>query len=588
MRHMTDVRWWMAVGDDEMLRVLWAQLEALRTASEWRRNEYSLCEDLVSDTASRESDVFRGGMRTRNQILVSAIESTLARLTRTKPRPMFVTIDGNYDLQQRARKTQIMIDGEYEDADVYTRAREMVRDALTIGTGALKVYRNGSRVGVDRKHAGDLFVDAIEERRYSVRTLFELCPMDRGAVSEMFAGHDEAIQAAEPYSDPKERAVGGEVADMIECVEAWRLPSGPGAGDGRHVIAIRKAVLLDEPWEPGRFPFVFFHWGSLPRRFFGQSMVSRMLGTYSELQRMSSVIEECYRLMVPSVWVPASSEVNEKQIGNEPWSVYTYTGNQPPVYMTPPGISGDFAAREEALRQRAYQDQGISELSAASQKPAGLDSGKALRVHRDIESERFADKAQEYERAIGVEMARQVQRVLAEISESDDARKRYGGRQALVEVDAGDTLRDEDPYRIRVFPVSQLSETPEGKISSVQELVQLGVIQDPQQIREILDMPDLERDSSLSLARRRLSERLISNALGGQDVAASAVCDLRHLIDRGAVEAALAEMDGADEEDVQRLRDLISHAQSLMEPPAPPPEQMPSMSPGPAMPPGAP
>jgi hypothetical protein len=37
-------------------------------------------------------------------------------------------------------------------------------------------------------------------------------------------------------------------------------------------------------------------------------------------------------------------------------------------------------------------------LSAAAQKPAGLDSGKALREYNDIESDRFMTIGQAYER----------------------------------------------------------------------------------------------------------------------------------------------------------------------------------------------
>jgi hypothetical protein len=56
---------------------------------------------------------------------------------------------------------------------------------------------------------------------------------------------------------------------------------------------------------------------------------------------------------------------------------------------TPPFISDQFIAERAYLIETAYQIAGVSELSAQSEKPGGLDSGKALETMENIESNRF-------------------------------------------------------------------------------------------------------------------------------------------------------------------------------------------------------
>ena len=41
----------------------------------------------------------------------------------------------------------------------------------------------------------------------------------------------------------------------MTVIESWHLPSGPDAGDGRHVITIPDVVLYSGEWEYDFFPF---------------------------------------------------------------------------------------------------------------------------------------------------------------------------------------------------------------------------------------------------------------------------------------------------------------------------------------------
>src|SRR5262249_2482258 len=83
----------------------------------------------------------------------------------------------------------------------------------------------------------------------------------------------------------------------------------------------------------------------------------------------------------------------QNKIGN----VVTYTADAP-VTVTPQAVSAETYKSRDDLKQSAYDESGVSRLSAHSMKPAGIDSGAGLREYRDITTQRFAPQEQEFER----------------------------------------------------------------------------------------------------------------------------------------------------------------------------------------------
>ena len=61
-------------------------------------------------------------------------------------------------------------------------------------------------------------------------------------------------------------------------------------------------------------------------------------------------------------------------------------------YHSPNLVSAELLSERERLLGLTLQMPGISQLAARSMKPAGLDSGVALREYQDIEAERFGHR----------------------------------------------------------------------------------------------------------------------------------------------------------------------------------------------------
>jgi hypothetical protein len=161
------------------------------------------------------------------------------------------------------------------------------------------------------------------------------------------------------------------------------------------------------------------------------------------------------------------------------------------------------------LKQDAYAMAGISQLSANSQKPEGLNSGKALREFNDIESDRFMTFGQSYERLfvnVGKKCVQAMQ---------DRKGKSYKVKSAsrfLEEIDWRDIGVADDEYVLQVFPVSSLPQTPEGRLQTIQEYAQAGWISPPM-ARRLMDFPDLSQVESLQNAQEdhwyRLLDRIV-------------------------------------------------------------------------------
>ncbi|MBK8241787.1 MAG: hypothetical protein IPK74_40275 [Deltaproteobacteria bacterium] len=57
-----------------------------------------------------------------------------------------------------------------------------------------------------------------------------------------------------------------------------------------------------------------------------------------------------------------------------------------------------------------------------------------------------------------------------------------------------------DEYVLRVWPVSRLSRSATGRLEQVSQMTEMGVFSEPEEILEILDMPDTQANANLRLA----------------------------------------------------------------------------------------
>lgn len=597
----SDARWWLA--EDNVHEPLVSLVEYLVENGSGRRTWLEameaiyLDEPLVDTMRSSVNDLgydWPEETRTRWPALRSGVDAVHSKIAQSHPRPVFLTTDGDWDLQNRAELSTQWMDGEFSRVDMDALLERRFLDAEIFGTGIIWVGEKHDQPHYERVWVGDCYVDPREEKHDCVRSFYRVQRMDVGVLAERFPAKRDEIEAARKATPTTNDTMGTDmaIADQVLAVEAWRLRDGPKA-HGRHVIAINGCTLEDDKeWDEDRFPFDLVHWSVPPRRYFGVGLVEQMLAPQAELNEMAEVNSESRHLFVPTLWAEEGSVTIDQQT-NEVGRMYGVKPGSsviPQVQHSTPMFL-QMAQAEEIMIERVWKLAGISTMSAASQLDGSLSSGKAIQNFANLESERFAMANRSHERgAVGV--AKLAYRCAQQISKGDASESRklevLGGKDTLETIKFSDANLGESPYKIDVFPVSQLSNTIAAKIDEVMSMVNAQLIDDPDDARELMDIPDLKRYHSIKSAGRKLVRKIVDRALKhGIATPANPYMPLPYLIQYGSLAADLAQQSEAPDEHIQCLRDMVQQGIDLKAATAPPPPPAPPMPGGP-MPPGPP
>ncbi len=158
---------------------------------------------------------------------------------------------------------------------------------------------------------GELFVDHVDGFYGQPRNFYQRKFIDRQVLMRLFPDFSDEIRQASRTTDNIDYA-NTTLVDQIEVLEAWHLPSGEGATDGRHVICISNATLLDEPWEKGSFPFVFVRWTDPMLGFWGEGVCADIQGMQVEINKLLMKIQRAFHLMsVPRIYVENGSKIRK-------------------------------------------------------------------------------------------------------------------------------------------------------------------------------------------------------------------------------------------------------------------------------------
>lgn len=515
-------------------------------------------------------------VRTPWPALRCGVDAVHSKIAKTHPRGLVETIDGDWGMQCRAEAQTAWLDGMMSELGVDEIGERCFQDCLIGGTGAVYVGQKHGRPMVERVKVRDLFVDPLEEANDCVRSLYRARPMDVDVLCEMvrsFAEGKKADDLCKKIRDAKrmepsgDHVKQGETSDMILAFEAWRLADGPKS-KGRHVIAIDGAALLDDKtWKGKRFPFAFVHWSRDPDRFWGIGLVEQMLQPQGELNDIARTNSDARHLLVPTLHVESDGQghgLQVEQLANDMGRVYVRApGTAPPTLLDPGPIHLAMAQLEELYIQRVWNLNGINRLDTQSEKPAGLNSGKAIQNFADVTSERFAVANRSWERFF-VDICELLRDVADEICSGESEATKLevmGGKDQLESISYADAKLGDHPSRIRVFPVSKLSDSISAKIDEVERMVNAQMISDMDEARELMDIPDLKRFNTIASAGRRLVRKIIDRALKlGEATSPNPYMPLPYLIRYGTLSADLAQEQNAPDDHVQCLRDIVQAA----------------------------
>jgi len=447
-------------------------------------------------------------------VVQSMVDTVVSKLSKNKPSPSFLTDGGDWSLQRKAKKLTQFSDGQFYITNFYEKRAMAIQDSCIFGTGALKVFRNGSNIELERVFIDELIVDDVEALYGKPRQMHQRKFIHREVLKSMFpkSANDIDYQMEQDMSGYYSNSA-KDTSQMIEVLESWKLPVGDTVG--KHTICAKGVCLLDEDYSRAYFPFLFWRWGVRPLGFWGQGLAEQLTGIQLEINKILRTIQVSMHLVsVPKIFVEASSKIVSSHLNNKIGGIVKYVG-QPPIEGKLGSIPSELFAHLDRLYNRAYEIAGISQLTAVAAKPQGLNSGKALRAYNDIESERFMAVAQRDEQ-VALEAAKMFIDLAKEIDEEGEYSVKAKGKQFLETIKWKDVSMPQDAYRMQCFPVSALSRTPAGRLQDVQELMQAGLI-GPQDGMKLLDFPDLQQYYNFNNAGiediERTIEEMIDNGI---------------------------------------------------------------------------
>ena len=506
-------RWWEEKDEKQRSEQLCATVAYLKTGQSWRQRQAAQFARLYSGqslfsfvganmTKMDQQNSLAPNRPTYN--LISSIVCTLvSKLTQNRPTPVFLTDNSDYKERNLAKKLNNFILGEFYQTKAYEVGEFILTDALVQGTGCLKVLEKNSKVAIERVLLTELYVDLQESAFGDPRRLYQIKLFDRAVLESMFPKAKKETASAEKAVVDNSTESSKSVADLVMVVEGWALPSAPGAGDGYHSISCSSGELFGEEWTKDNFPFVFLHHQKKQLGFWSQGVAENQLGTQLELNSLLDTISKAIKLVgVPRVFYEEGSKVNKAAFSNKIGVLIPYRGTKP-SYEIAPCVPQEMYAERDRIIQFGYQSEGLSMLSATSQKPAGLNSGEAQRVYNDTNSERFQSLERRYSNFY-VDLAYLM------IDKAMDIAKRDGKYQTVYtnknkgakQIDLPNVKLLKDPFVIQAYSESSLPKDPAGRIATVTDWIQSNYVSIEDGMR-LMDLPmDLAQTQTLRNAAK--------------------------------------------------------------------------------------
>ena len=510
----TQYSWWLAENDNDLVAQVLSTMEYLKRTNLTRIRQASIFARLYSGKPLYNFLASNSTLDTSNQLPIgrptanvcySCTDTLVSRLSQDRPKPTFLTDGGHYKERKMAKEANAFIQGEFFRTKIYDKVDLMTRDSCALGDGLIKVYKKDNKVCSDRVLETELLVDFNDGYYNDPRQLMHPKLVDRHVAMAMFPDAEDALAGSvDANVDATPRST-ETIADQLIMCEAWHLPSCEGAKDGRHVIVCSGGIVLDEPWTCPNYRIAKLGYNPNLVGFFSQGLIEILMPTQMEIYRMLIVASQSIELMgVPRIYIDELSKIMETSFNNRIGTIIKGRGT-PPEFINATSNSPEIYQWIQWLIQNAYQMSGISTMSAAGEKPAGLNSGEAIRSFDQIQEDRFANLARRRQNVF-TDLAYMYIDVAKEIAEEEGSYTTvYPGKDGTREIDFKNIAKLGDTFVIQCFEESSLPKDPAGRQAKLSEMLAAGEISN-QEFRRLSNFPDLQQSDMLASA---LEERIL-------------------------------------------------------------------------------
>lgn len=409
-------------------------------------------------------------------IIKSVIDSLVSKLSNNKVRPFFAPVDGTFKTKKVIRQAQQFFDIYYDKINLNNIISETFKDACIFDIGYIlinpftfEVERVPSYCIEELSVNGENKVALIKWIHQPSLALdkYNVATSRQYVNIEMLIKEDEATL----YVDEKK----------VKTVPTTGYP----------IVN----VYYNEPVSNGKTV----------------SIVDELEGIQTQVDLINAKIAATSQLTPANlVFIDEQSGLKASDVNNKDCQIYP-VGIQPgntanPVnVVTPVPFDTSWSTMLDFYINKAYDMIGISQLSAQSRKPSGLDSGVALQTMEDIESDRFEVQVNHFINAY-IDVTRKLIEIIPEDFEILPADK-YQSTMTWA------TLKEQNNlYKVQYSAATALSKDPAERAKQIIQMSQIGLIT-PSKAAELMDMPDLTDAYSDAEAMEMAVAAVVNNAV---------------------------------------------------------------------------
>ena len=451
-------------------------------------------------------------------ITASCIDTLASKITKNTPQIQYISNSSDYVEERKAKELQKFIQGHFKFTNAYEQADTAFIDGLKLGTGIIHHKVKNDRVQHEVVKAYELLYDWLDGVNGVPSDLHIVRLRNRYDVIVEFPEYKDILLET-GVTNPVYTSTNSFNRDNIVVVESYNKYAK------RHTICVENCTLLDEDWnlvnKHGEFdfPLTVFKFKDADRGFFGIGLAEELKAIHLELNRLVTVAQRSsYLLSVPKIFVPESCNIGISQLNNEVGGIVKFSGMSPPIAAPLGRPPVELYEQINLFYQKGYEIAGISQMTAASQMPAGLQqaSGKALETAYQIESDRFQTVGKRFEQMI-IDMQEKTIMMMKMIEENggDVGNAKYYDQDLAKSINWSDVNMNRDQFDLQAFPVNMLPSTPEGKFAFIQDMMMSNLI-DPVAAKKLLRLPDTDgyldlQNAEYDFVLKQVGEMLLGN-----------------------------------------------------------------------------
>ena len=418
-------------------------------------------------------------------VIRSCIDTLTSKIACQKVRPFFNSVNGSwkdFELCTQAQQFFDVLFDEYNVNDIVTLA---FKDACIFERGMIYV----SNTGIERMLPWTVYTNPAEDSYNRNTELLWECKKYPKALLPFDIKTSQDLVTYTRYWNTKEKVF-----------YTW-IPEA----NYNQVETYEKEL-----------PFVQIYYN---KPLFGSSCSSVVDVLFGIQDQIDNLIRTCAiaakRNMPKTYWVPEGTDVKAGSLNNEVGQVIPYrpipgASGVPVICDEQRIIDPQYRDLIDKYKQDAYELVGISQLSATSQKPQGLNSGIALSTMENIESDRFETQLNQVIRCY-VDLAKKCINIL-------DAKELILPQEKTrTMLNWDDLIGAAKSFNIQFSAAESLSKDPSTKLQQLQSLAQAGII--PQShIAKYLELPDIESAYNITTNALNAVMSLIKETIEGNEV----------------------------------------------------------------------